>query len=38
MFEEDFFEVDELQYKTRDGVDVEYEYVFDAGKYFRMLK
>lgn len=38
MFEEDFFEVEELRFETRDGTGIDRESTFDVGKYIRALK
>jgi len=38
MFEEDFFEAEELQYKTKKNTDQSDEWTFDVGRYIRALK
>ena len=38
MFEEDFFEAEELQYRTGKNVDESNELTFDVGRYIRALK
>lgn len=38
MFEEDFFEAEELRLKTKDSIESENAYAFNISKYFRALK
>ncbi len=38
MFEEDFFEVEELQFETRNGNEIDRDLTFDVSKYMRALK
>ena len=38
MFEEDFFEAEELQYRTGKNIDKSDELTFDVSRYIRALK
>jgi hypothetical protein len=38
MFEEDFFEAEELQYKIGKNAEQSDELTFDVGRYIRALK